>query len=178
MLHTKTYGEHVMITYTAEWKNNLNTLPKNILQKEFKYLAQVQTVSHGDKFWSWVAVLTALTPNQWLVYTARQLPKPSCAVEAVAGSPHQARDCELHFTLWEGALGLGNVLGTGSLLLTQDPKLQGCSGGEQYVLFMMQCSENPSCVRCMRGPWRTLHFCSFLVKLQESMSKSSTGWAG
>lgn len=94
MLHTKTYGEHVMITYTAEWKNNLNTLPKNILQKEFKYLAQVQTVSHGDKFWSWVAVLTALTPNQWLVYTARQLPKPSCAVEAVAGSPHQARDCE------------------------------------------------------------------------------------
>ena len=94
MLHTKTYGEHVMITYTAEWKNYLNILPKNILQKEFKYLAQAQTVSQGDKFWSWVAVLRALTPNQWLLYTARQLPKPSCAVEAVAGSPHQARNCE------------------------------------------------------------------------------------
>ena len=31
-------------------KNNVNTLPKKILQKEFKCLAQAQTVSHGDKF--------------------------------------------------------------------------------------------------------------------------------
>ena len=49
----------------------------------------------------------------------------------------------------EHALGLENMLGTGSLLLTQDPKLKSCSGREQYVLFMTQCLKNLSCVRCM-----------------------------